>query len=203
MTATAVFTNVGLDQLATALQSSGAQTNITYVAVGLGAGTLSSALTNGSTYTSLSLNLPLVNSIASGQSLTLVDSSGDLQNITATGTNSPGSSTITVNSFIAAANFGIGSGVVNTPAATDTMLQNETYRVVAITGSAGSNPGESLNPAYFDPTTPSGVYIEVGYFAGSTATSGLGTGILMCRDIQFWNHTLNADSSLYQMDSTI
>lgn len=199
----AVFTNVGLNLLATAVQTNGADVAVTYVSVGLGAGTLASGLTNGTMYSSLSLQLPLANSIASSQSLTLIDSVGDTMTITATGTNSAGSSTINVITFTANANYAVGSGVVNTPLATDTALQNEFYRLAATPGAAGAGTGESLNAAYFDPTTTTNFYLEVGFWGGSTATSSLGTGTLICRDVQYWNHVNNADSAFFQMDSTL
>lgn len=200
----AVITNGGLNLIASALQTSGANVAVTYVSVGLGAGTLSAALTSSTAYTSLSLQAPLVYSISPGQSLTLIDALGDTQAVTTTGTNSAGSSTINVVSFVASANFAIGSGVVNTPAATDTQLQNEASpRVAATPGSAGALAGESLNSAFFNPAIPANTYLEVGYWGGSTATSSLGTGTLMARGIQFWAHTLGADSATYQLDTII
>jgi hypothetical protein len=197
-----VFTSAGRDLLATALQTAGANVAISYIAIGLGAGTLSSSLTSGNTYTSLPLTVPLTVGVASGQSLTLIDSSGDLQNVTATG-NSIGDAAIGVVSFIASATFGIGSGVVDTPLASDIALQDETYRLGAIPGTSGANVGESLNPGYFDPTTPTNVYLEVGFFGGSTASITLGTGTLIGRDVVFWSHTYNGDSNNFQGDSIV
>jgi hypothetical protein len=201
----AVFTNAGLTLLATALQANDVQTAVTYVSVGLGAGTLSSGLTNGSPYTSLPLQIALAVNISNGQSLTLVNSGGNTQVITASGVgNVIGATSITVTSFNANATYAIGSGVVNTPAASDLALQNEAVRLSASTGSAGSNPGESLNAGYFDPSsTSTGIYLEVGYWGGSSATSTLGTGTLMARDVQYWNHTVNSDSASYQLDTTL
>jgi hypothetical protein len=201
----AVLTNAGLTLLATAQQSNGNATAVTYVSVGLGAGTLSASLTNGNTYTSLSLAAPLAVNIANGQSLTLVDSGGDQQLITASGsTNLIGATSIVVSSFVAAFTFAIGSGVVNTPALADLAMQNETTRIVATVGSAGATPGESLNAGYFDPSsTPTAIYLEVGYWGGGSATSSVGTGTLIARDVQYWNHTVNADSAMYQLDTVL
>lgn len=197
-----MLTNAGLSLLATALQTPGADAGISYVSVGLGAGTLASALVNGTNYTSLSLAAPLVSGIAVGQSLTIIDSFGDTQILSATG-NLAGSSTVGVASFLANANYAIGSGVVNTPAQTDSTLQNEQVRLAAIPGVAGATPGESLNAGYFDPTQPSATYLEVGYYGGSTATSAIGTGIMIARDVQFWAHTQNLDSASFQLDSIL
>ena len=200
---TAVLTNVGATLWATAIQSASANAAITYVSVGLGAGTLSVGLTSGNTYTSLTLNAGTPGAIANGQSLTLINSAGGTQVVTANPGEVMGATTIRVNSFMASANFAIGSGVANTPAVTDNALQNESYRITATVGAAGASAGESLNGAYFDPTTPTGSYVEVGYYGGGTATSTLGTGILIFRDVQWFNHTLNADSAYFQADSTL
>lgn len=47
------------------------------------------------------------------------------------------------------------------------------------------------------------LYLSVGYFGGSTATATPGTGTLIAEDIQYWSHTLNADSASFQLDSTL
>jgi len=52
-------------------------------------------------------------------------------------------------------------------------------------------------------TQATGIYLMVGYFGGASATSSTGTGTLMGEDIKFWNHTVNADSFMYQGDSTV
>lgn len=199
----ALMTNAGLNLWATSIQT-GANAAVTYVSVGLGAGTLASPLTNGSPYTSLTLNIALAVNIPNGQSLTLIDSLGDTQVITASGTgNVVGALSITVNSFNANANYAANTtGVVNTPAVTDNTLQNEQWRLAASPGFAGASTGESLNSGYMDATAPTGVYLEVGYWGGS-ATSSLGSGTLMAKDVQYWNHVQNVDSANYQLDTTI
>lgn len=200
----AVFTNNGLNLWATALQTPGVSAAITFVEVGAGVGTLSVALTSGTMYTSITLGAGITAAIANGQSLTLIDSTGDTQVITATG-NSIGDNIINVSSFTANANYGIGSGLVTTPNATDTQLYAEAtaYRIAATTGVPGAAAGESLNTGYFDPTAPTGVYLEIGYWGGSTANDAVGTGILIARDVQFWQHTNNADSASFQLDSVL
>ena len=203
--ATAVtYTNAGLTLLADAWQTNGAQTAITYVALGLGCGTLASPLTSGTPYTAVPLASGLVAALSVGQSLTLIDSGGDTATLTVA---SPGASigatSVPINSFTPSVNFAAGSGVTTTPAATDLSLFNEVYRLAALSGVAGATPGESLNAAYFDPSTPAATYVEVGYFGGSTASSSAGTGTLIARDVQFWAHTLGADSASFQIDTKL
>lgn len=198
------YTNAGITLLALAWQANGAQTAVTYVAIGLGCGTLATGLTSGTPYTALALAVGLTSSLSIGQSLTLVDSGGDSTTLTVASPGASGGATsIPINSFTPSVNFAVGSGVSTTPAATDTSLFDETYRLAAITGSAGASAGESLNPAYFDPSTASATYLEVGYFGGSTASSTLETGTLIARDVQFWSHTAGADSASFQLDTKL
>jgi len=200
----AVWTNAGINLVASAVQTPGPNTAIGFVAVGTGCGTLASALTNGQPYTSLLLDAGLPANVAAGASLTITDGT-NTQTVTVTGAGaSAGATTIPVNSFNASASFAAHTtGVAPTPQATDTALYNEIVRVAATVGAAGASPGESLNSAYFDGTQPSNVYMQVGYFGGSTASATPGSGTLMVEDIQFWNHTLNADSASFQADTTI
>jgi hypothetical protein len=194
---TTQITNNGLNALASQVQ-----TLITYVAVGTGAGTLASGLTINNTYTSLTLATGVPALIPSGTSLTIINGS-TTQTVTTSAVTAQGATTISVSSFTANATYPIGSGVVNTPSATDQTLQNEVHRVAATTGSAGANPGESLNPAYMDPTTPTGTYIEVGFFGGPTATSSANTGALIARGTCWWSHTQYSDSASLQLDSVV
>jgi hypothetical protein len=200
----AVFTNNGLNLLATALQTPGANAAVSYVEVSTGLGALSIALTSGNAYTSITLAAGIPNTIANGQSLTLIDSTGDTQVITGTG-NSPGDTVINVSSFNANANYATGSGLCTTPAATDTQLYAEStaVRIAATPGVSGASAGESLNTGYFDPTTATGTYVEVGYWGGSTASATPGSGTLIARDVQFWNHTNGADSASFQLDTVL
>lgn len=198
------YTNAGLTLLADAWQTNGAQTAITYVAIGLGCGALASQLNSGTAYTALPLASGLTAALSVGQSLTLIDAGGDTATLTVASPGAAMSATsIPINSFTPSVNFAAGSGVTTTPAATDLGLFNETYRIAALAGVAGANPGESLNSAYFDPSTPAATYVEVGYFGGSTATSGTGTGTLIARDVQFWAHTAGADSASFQVDTKL
>lgn len=203
----AVLTNSYLTLLATAMQTNGNSTAITYVSVGTGAGATTAAYNSGTPYTSVAITAAYTGTISSSQVMTLVDSGGDTQSVTCNSTTNitlgmP--ATIPVNSFTPTATFAIGSGLVNTPTATDIAMQNETNRIAATAGSAGGSPGESLNPGYFDPSAvPTGLYLEVGYWSGAAATSSLGTGTLAAHDIQYWNHTVNADSAMYQLDTTL
>jgi hypothetical protein len=198
------YTNVGLTLFATAIQTNGAQVAITYVALGTGCGTLASGLTSGLSYTTLTLAAGLPSGLASGQSLTLINTNNvDTQVVTTSASVLAGATSIPVTSFTASATFAVGSGVTTTPAATDTALYNETVRLAATPGNAGAQPGESLNSGYFDSTTATATYVEVGYFGGSTATATLGTGTLMARDVQFWAHTLGSDSASPQLDSKL
>lgn len=203
MTNWATYTNAGLTLLATAWQSNGADVGITYVGIGLGCGTLASALTSGTPATSLALAAALTANLAIGQALTLINSAGNTLAVTVASPGaSAGATSIPINSVTPTNTYSIGSGVTTTPAATDTTLFNETYRIAAIPGSPGANPGESLNNTYFDPSAPSATYVEVGYFGG-TASGTPGTGTLLARDVQFWQHTLNADSASFQLDTKL
>ena len=203
MTNWATYTNAGLTLLATAWQSNGADVGITYVGLGLGCGTLASALTSGTPYTALALAAALTANLAIGQALTLINSAGNTVSATVAAPGAlAGATTIPITSLTPTNTYGIGSGVTTTPAATDTTLFDETYRIAAIPGSPGANPGESLNNTYFDPSAPSATYVEVGYFGG-TASSTPGTGTLVARDVQLWIHTVNTDSASFQLDTKL
>jgi hypothetical protein len=199
----AVWTNGGLTLLATAVQTPGANVAITYVAIGNGAGTLSGAVTAGVPITSLALDATLPANIAASASLTLTDGT-NTETVTCNGGATAGANSIPINSWTPVHNYAAHvTAVTPTPLAADSALYNELVRVGATVGVAGASPGESLNSGYFDGTQATHVYLQVGYFGGSTATSGLGTGTLIAEDTQYWNHTLNADSSTYQLDNTI
>lgn len=197
------YTNAGLTLLATAWQSNGADVAITYVGLGLGCGTLASALSSGTPYTSLALNAALTANLSIGQALTLINSAGNTQAATVASPGaSAGATSIPIASVTPTHTYGIGSGVTTTPAATDTGLFDETFRIAAIPGSPGAQPGESLNNTYIDPSAASATYVEVGYFGG-TASGTPGTGTLLARDVQLWQHTMNADSASFQLDSKL
>lgn len=199
----ATYTNAGAQLLATAWQSNGAAVAPTYAALGTGCGTLASALTSGSPYTSLPLAAGLPAPLAVGQSLTLIDAGGDTQVVSVAAPGAAvGATSIPVASFTASATFAIGSGVAPTPSVTDTTLFNETYRIVAPAATAGGSAGESLTRVYFDPSAPTATYLEIGYYAG-TASGALGSGTLLARAAIFWAHAQNADSMTHQLDTTL
>lgn len=199
----ATFTNIGATLIATAWQTPGAQVAPTYAAIGGGCGTLASALSSGTAYTSLPLVTGLPATLSRGARLTLLDAGGDMATVTTSATVSAGATVIPITSFTPSVTFATGSGVTTTPSATDTALFNESYRVAAVPGAAGAQPGESLNGGYFDSTAPTATYVEVGYFGGLTATATPGSGILLARDVGFWAHTVGSDSVTYTLESTL
>jgi hypothetical protein len=206
MTSNAIWTTAGLNLVASAAQSSSANAAATYVGLSTGCGTLSVGLSLSVTYTSLSLDAALPVSLAAGQSLVITDGSNS-QVVTCDGAQSAGASTLTVVSFLATATYSAHTtGVAPLPLAGDVALYNESVRVPVLAAGAGASAGESLISGYADGTQASGVYMMAGYFGGSSATSSTGTGTLMIADASdetYWNHTINADSNMYQADAVI
>lgn len=199
---TATITNNGLSLLAQALISSGANSVISYVAIGTGSGTLTTGLTSGTPTTSLATTaLPAGLSI--GQSLTLINDIHTAVVTVASPGASLGATSIPIQSFTSSFSFPIGSGVLTTPSVNDIGLQVETARVVVDAGVTGAQPGETLVSGYFDPSAATATYIEVGYFGGSTASGTLGSGTLVARDVMWWPHTIYVDSFTNQLDSTV
>jgi hypothetical protein len=196
----ALFPNAGIDLVAAV----GVQQFITYVGIGTGAGTLASGLTGGATVTSLPLDAGLPAALAAGVALTITDGTNTDTATVAPGGALLGATAIPVASFTPASSYTAHTtGVVPTPQSTDLALYNETARVGATPGTAGAAAGESLNAGYFDSTQATAVYMQVGYFGGNTATASVNTGTLLIADVQFWNHTVNTDSNMFQADSTI
>lgn len=200
----AVFNTAGLNLIATAVQTNGAQAGITFVGIGTGCGTLSAAVTSGVAQAALPLDVGLPAAVSSGQGLTVTDgTNSETVTVGAAGA-AQGATSIPINSWTPAHSYAAHTtGVAPTPLAGDLKLYNETVRVAAQPGTSGANPGESLNSGYFDGTQGTAIYMQVGYFGGSTASASVNTGTLMMEDLQFWNHTLNADSATFQADSTI
>lgn len=199
----AVFCNAGLTLIATAVQSPGVNCAISYVAIGTGAGTSSGAIASGTPITSIALDATTPANIGSAASLTVTDGVNS-ETVTTSGAVSAGASSIPINSWTPVHSYAAHTtGIVPTPLVTDLTIYNELYRVAANVGTAGANPGESLNSGYFDGTQATHVFMSVGYFGGSTASGSLNSGTLIIEDVQYWNHTLNADSSTYQADNTI
>ncbi len=183
--ATAQLTNAGLNLLAGALLgNTGATANaaITWVALGTGTGLLATGLTNGTAYTSLTLNAGSTTAIASGVSLTLVNGT-NTQAVTLSSAVTMGDTVLNVTSFNANFSYPIGSGVLTTPAATDTQLQNEVFRKALSSGATGGSPGEALLILYIAPTDNPGVtFLEIGWYAGA-ADSGTNDGTLVASAI--------------------
>ena len=203
----AVITNTGLTLMATALQTPGVNVAISYVDIVPAVGTLSSGLTAGVATTTLFLDVALPVGLAGGQGLTITDGTNVDTCVVAGGGAALGATSIPVNTFAPGSTYAAHTtGIGLTPAISDVGLYNGAaagVRIAATAGVAGSNPGESLNAGYFDGTQATNIYMNVGYFGGSTATSTPGTGTLIASDVQYWNHTLNADSAAFQLDSTL
>lgn len=203
ITSDAVWTTVGRNLVANAVQSSSANAAITYIGLSTGCGTLSSGLSASSVYTSLSLNATLPANLSSSQSLTISDGT-NAQVVTTSASVLAGATSIPVNGFTCLHTFAANTtGVSPTPVVGDVALYNESVRIPILANGAGAGAGESLSQGYADGTQATGVYTSVGYFGGSTATGSVGTGTLMIEASQFWNHTRNADSFMYQADSTV
>ena len=198
-----VWTNGGLTLAATALQTTSGNAAITYVGIGSGAGTLSVAITAGAPLTSLTLDAGVPVALTNGQSLTVTDGTNS-ETVTTSAGVGVGVATIPITSWTPVNAYAAHtSGVAPTPLITDTALYNELTRLAANSGSAGANPGESLNTGYFDGTQATAFYMQVGFFGGATATASVNTGTLIFEDIQVWSHTLNADSAMFQADSQL
>lgn len=203
----ATITNAGLNLMAAALQTLGAPSPaITYVDIVPGCGTLSAGLSSGVPITSLSLDVGLPVALVAFQQLTVTDGTNVFTCSVSGAGAALNATTIPITSATPGNNFAAHTtGVTLTPNAIDLALYNNAagIRLAANPGVAGANPGESLNTGYFDGTQPTGIYLAVGYFGGSTATTTPGTGTLIAEDVQYWNHVLNQDSASFQLDSTI
>jgi hypothetical protein len=199
-----LWTNNGLTLIATAVQTPGANVAPQYVGISPGCGTLSGAITASTPVTSLPLDATLPVTLGSGQGLTVTDGVNSETVTVAAGGASAGAGSITINSWTPVHNYAAHTtGVCPTPLTSDTALYNETQRLGVTAASAGGSPGESLIIGYFDGTQPTAVYLLVGWFGGATATATVGTGTLMAEDIVVWNHTVNADTFMYQGDGII
>ena len=199
----AIWTTNGLNLVATAVQTTGADAAIKFVALSTGCGTLGSTLSVGTAYTSLPLTGTLPANLASGQSLLLSDGTNS-QTVVTNGAASAGATSIAVVGFTASAAFAASvTGIAPVPQASDVTLYNESAREIILANGAGSSAGETLASGYCDGTQPTNIYTLVGYFGGASATSSVGTGTLMIADNQYWNHTINTDSNMFQADATI
>ena len=199
----AIWTTAGLNLVATAVQTTGADAAIKYVALSTGCGTLGTPLSLGTSYTSLSLTGTLPANLSAGQTLVITDGTNSQQVVTSSSA-SAGASAIAVTGFTATANFAASvTGIAPVPQPTDIALYNETVRARILANGAGALAGETLASGYCDGTQPTNIYVAVGYFGGSSATGSVGTGTLMIADNQYWNHTINTDTNMYQADAII
>lgn len=200
----AVILDAGRSLVATALQTPGVSAGVSFVGIGTGCGTLALPVTSGSGLSSLPLDAGLPANLSGGQQLTVTDGTNSETVTVAAGGALASATSIPINTWIPANNYAAHTtAVAPIPQTSDLALYNEVARVAANPGVPGASAGESLNSGYFDGTQPSGVYMLVGYFGGSTATSSTATGTLIVADIQYWNHTLNADSASFLLDSTL
>ena len=203
MTSFALWTTNGLNLVATAVQTAGVNAAITYVGLSTGCGTLSTPLVAGNTYTALSLTGTLPANLASGATLVITDGVNS-QQVSTSASASAGATAISVAAFTASFNFAASvTGIAPLPQTTDITLYNESVRVKILANGAGAGAGETLASGYCDGTQPTNIYMMVGYFGGPSATGSTGTGTLMGEDVQFWNHTINTDSNMYQGDAII
>lgn len=199
-----LWTNAGLNLIASGVQSPGVNCAISYVGISPGCGTVSTAITSGAPLTALVLDANVPVNLSSGQSLTVTDGTNS-ETVTTSGPVTGGATaTIPINSWTPAHNYSAHTtGVCPTPLAIDIALYNETVRVASPIGTAGGGAGESLNLGYFDGTQATAVYLLVGYFGGASASASVASGTLMGEDIVYWNHAINADSNQYQADSLV
>lgn len=202
----AVFVNTGRTLWATALQTDGVTAAVDYVDFAPGCGTLSSGLTVSTPYSSLPLDGTLGATLAGGATLIITDGVNTDTATVAGGGASAGASSIPLTGYTAGHTFAAhNTTVALAQAVTDLALYASTgaVRVAANPGAAGAGAGESLLSGYFDGTQPAAVYIQVGYFGGSTATSTPGTGTLIAEDLQYWNLSAGVVSATPQVDVTL
>lgn len=198
--ATLVLTNAGQDLYRDLQTGAATDGRVYYLALGNGGATLSAALTNGSPYTSLTVTA-LPAALSSGQSVTLA-SGNNTQVVTLSANAGIGATSISVTSFNANFAYPVGTGLVNTPAATDTQLQNEIFRKAVTSVANGGATGEALITVYLAPGDENAQLQEVGWFAGAGATGSPNTGVLLARGVYSHNHT-GLESIQFTLDSTL
>jgi hypothetical protein len=197
--ATVQVTNAGLNMIRDAMLGRLTSPQVYYLGVGTGLTTLSAGLTSGNAYTSLSVAaLPLA--VSSGQSLTLTNGTNS-QVVTASANASVGATTIAVTSFNANYSYpATSTAIVNTPAATDTLLQNEQFRKYYATVLNGSAQGEGIMRCYLAPQDALIQIAEFGWFATSTATSTFNTGVLVARAVYSLSTGVKTNLQSIQVD---
>ena len=98
--------------------------------------------------------------------------------------------------------FAIGSGNA-TPAATDTQLQNETFRKPITSYTNGSSNGEIIFTGVLANGDAVGANIEeVGWFGGN-ASGTRNSGVLIARGLYAHNPKLSSESITFTLDQTI
>ncbi len=202
--ATATLTNAGLNLLRDALLGRVTNAQVLYLAVGTGLSSLTSPLASGTAYTALGV-AALPAAVTNGQSLTITNGIYS-QAVTASAAAAIGATTIAVTSFTANYSYPITTtGVVNTPAATDTQLQAEGFRKGYTTVLNGAAQGEGITRTYLAPQDALIMIAELGWFAGATATSATNSGILVARQVYSLGTGVktNLQSVQVDFDSTI
>jgi hypothetical protein len=98
----------------------------------------------------------------------------------------------------------IGTGT-STPTATQTQLDTEVFRKAVTSYSNGGSDGEGIITMYLSPQDSVGTTIgEIGWFAGSSATSSSNSGVMIARALYSPTHThTNQESIQFILDSLI
>lgn len=196
-----LIVNGGLNLLRDGLLGAVTDTQIHYVAVGTGCGTLATGFTNGQTgITALAMNAGIPQPLANGLSLTLMNGASS-QVVTTSASVAVGATSIPVTSFTANAAYASGAtSVAPTPAATDIELHNETFRKAVTIQSAPGN-GQALTTLYLAPLDANSVLAELGWFAGVTAGPSANSGVLIARTLYNHNHTTLESIRLARTDT--
>lgn len=202
MAITVTVTNAGLNLIA-ASQNGTSDDTVWGIALGSGIGVLSTALTNGSPYTSLAFAAGITAAVANGASLTLTTIDGlHTQVVTASAAAIVGATSVSVTSFNANFAYPIGAGLVSTPVATQTSLDTEFARGALTTAVAGGSNGEALWTLYYPPPAVNQQIFEVAIFAGPTASATANSGTMTGRAL--WAQLITPlISAQIQIDSTI
>lgn len=174
------ITTVGKNMVRDALFAPVSDISINYVAFGSGLATTTSALNNGTAYTSIACTA-LAQAVTAGEQIT-VENATNSQVWTVSGSGAAaGATSIPVTSQNANATYAIGALVASTPALAQTSLDNEQFRK-AVTSQNNATNAQLITTVYVNPNEGNGFsYAEVGWFAGSSASGTAGSGIMMAR----------------------
>lgn len=89
------------------------------------------------------------------------------------------------------------------PTSSDTKLGNETFRKKVTSATNGSSPGEILVNMYLGPGDDVGANIqEVGFIAGTSATSHANTGVLVAHGLYSHTSKSGTESITFLIDLT-